>query len=353
VLRFGLLCALLGCAHGSGKPAAAPAVALDATPQLPSPNRGGYGSAPSIPKDPLVAKLVAGRRWDEALSGAATAVALGVDELGAQAVAPWFVREARYRSGYPWTVMEAQVWSGPRGAGAPPQLTAWLAARGADQDLGVVHARGRTQEHWVALAAVPDAPVPAIARRLPVGAALELPASPGWSYALGGPEGDVSGGDLAAPSAVRFDASGEWVLSWSHGGVERASIALYVGVEPPSDMLLEAPVDVAPRALVVDELNRVRAAWGGQPIEGDAVADVVASALLADPTRPIADVAAPVGLAQAHAATCPANALMRCLDELVWSVQSRAVLARADRPLYVGLATNDAGRATVVVGTEP
>ena len=57
-----------------------PAEPTDDTPILPAPDAAMYAHGPSVPKDPMVALAAHGLAWDEALSGAAGAIAVSGDQ---------------------------------------------------------------------------------------------------------------------------------------------------------------------------------------------------------------------------------------------------------------------------------
>jgi hypothetical protein len=331
----------------------------EATPRLPAPSAGVYARSRETPSDPALAAFVAEKPWDAALSGAAAGLALKlVGEIGGPEESPgltrWRVREAMWKAGYPFPALDARAWqAGPDGA-PPPPLVAWLDAFPAGDDLGLVRARGRDQDLWVALRSRPTVDVGRIPRQVPEGGTFTIPANPGGRYRVSDANGFLLEGTLDAPAEIEANSTGEWVVEIlpAEAGPP-ALFPVYVGMVPPDLPLIREPAAVRSPADVVERaetlLADIREIYGASQLQRDFVLDAGARSLLRGDTDSAEGVRESLALDSAGTTIfrCEGTTVEACLDRVVWQPENRRALF--DDASALGLAGDlDAEGATVV-----
>ena len=244
-------------------PPAEPVADEDDTPILPAPDAAMYAHGPSVPKDPMVALAANGLPWDEALSGAAGAIAVS----GKSPTMP-AVRWAAIRAGYPYPVITAV--SGMADNDVPPQgmLEKVPGMLRPGDDLGLARARVGASDMWVALIGRTHSRLVPFPREVGVGDAVMLaPASESrepFQWTLVSPHGELRSGAL--PANVVLDQMGEWWLEVdAPGGAVVVSVPLYAGMTtPPQPVVLEGATVAGPTeatAALLDGVNHVREAF--------------------------------------------------------------------------------------------
>jgi hypothetical protein len=215
----------LACAP---KPQALPA-GFDpkAGPLLPAMEAPIYASGQSVPKDVLVSQVALGLKWDEALSGAAAAMAL----LDGQPLTLEAAQHAAYRAGYPYPVQRMSM--GWMEAGVyPDELGRSLAATLQEGDqIGLARARTGDRDRWVALIARPVDALSPISRELRLGAEVPIRTRTPCTWTLVSPRGQVQTG--MTPAMVALEEAGEWWLEVRTLNATVASIPLYVDMATP------------------------------------------------------------------------------------------------------------------------
>lgn len=342
-LAFVALVGLAACAHRAAGPGPVK-IDPESRPILPSPEAELYATGGETPRDPLVAGVASKLPWDEALSGAAGALALRSGAPDAARVA-W----AAYRAGYPYkvrAVLTLEVGPGVWPEALVTQLQGQVAP---DEHLGLARARMGANDHWVALIGAPRgarlAPLP---RELGLGAELEVQAEGAARWRLVSPSGALREGAL--PTRLGLDEAGEWWLELDAGADAPTLVAvpIYAGMAPtpegPLDTPGAPPMSVAgasaEAALLLGELradfslgplraDETLAMLGREPLEA-AVAgrwDGAAAAARAEGA----------GFRDAAAARCVAPTVALCLDAMMRDADGRAALLSPDRAL-VGVA---------------
>ena len=234
----------------------------DEPPILPAPEAAMYAHGPSAPKDAMVAVAAHGLAWDEALSGAAGAIAV----TGEEPTMP-VVRWAAIRAGYPYPVLTAVAGRSDRDVAPQEMLDRISELLGPQDDLGLARARVASSDVWVALVGRAPSRLVPFPREVAVGDAVVLapegtPRALEW--ALVSPRGELRTGTL--PAEVVLDHMGEWWLEVaSPNGHVVASVPLYAGMTtPPRPVVLEdagvsGPTEAS--AVLLDDVNRVRQAF--------------------------------------------------------------------------------------------
>lgn len=321
---------LLSCAHD-------PAVRVppEAMPVLPSPRGDVYTRVPARPTDPLVASQLTTGTWDEALAGAATAVALaqiaGHDVDGCEA------RWKAVLAGYPYPVTSWRWQAVARGAVGEEVVEAARSAP-AGSDLGLVRARG-ADDRWVLLVGAPSGDLPRFPRELTIGDRVE----PGGGWRASDPDGNVRSGG----GAILFDLAGEWIVS--AGGT---TFPVYVGEETPQ----APPVECAARQGSLDArlqagLDAARDHYDYDRLRRDEALDSVARALLrsegeaTNALRAAGYVDVPVAGGRCEAAT-----VERCLSQLWWSVDGHGVIVGDLAEYGAAVESSTSGVRMVLVG---
>lgn len=226
---------LAGCGpkQGPAEPAG------PSTPILPAPEATRYAVGPSAPRDPRVAELVgeAMLPWDEALSGAAGAIALDLDRSVDLSWARWAAR----RAGYPHPVVAVIDGIEPIDQ-LPLSLGDALRARiQMGEHVGLARARGADGDRWVALIGRPSLVLDPFARVVDVGAEIPLGGDRPADVLLQSPSGEWTSAPL--PGSVVLDEPGEWWLAVLRPGDPSdvwVSVPVYAGERPPPT----APIDL-------------------------------------------------------------------------------------------------------------
>ena len=352
------LLAWAGFVAGCPKDPGEVAPAWDATPRLPSPVAGVYARSRETPSDPALAALVEGKPWDAALSGAAAGLALKlVGEIGGPDESPgltrWRVREAMWKAGYPFPARDARAWPAAAGGAPPSQLVAWLEAFPATDDLGLVRARGRDQDIWVALRASPTADVGRIPRQIAEGGVFTIPANGGGRYRIADANGYLLEGTLDEPAEVEANSTGEWVVEVVPAEGQSAIFPVYVGMVPPEIPIVSDTASVRSSADVVERaetlLSEIRDIYGASALQRDFVLDAGARSLLRGDATSIDGVRESLALDPAGTMIfhCTGTTVESCMDTVVWRPENRRALF--DDASALGLAGNlDAEGATLV-----
>jgi hypothetical protein len=245
------------------KPAAPPEAIGDDTPILPAPEAGTYTHGPSAPRDTMVATAARDLAWDEALSGAAGALAV----TGEQPTMP-AVRWAAIRAGYPYPVLTAVSGRSDHGVSPDSMLEGVRGMVRPGDDVGLARARVGASDVWVALVGRPNGRLLPFPREVATGEAVTV--APDASLAgplewtLVSPRGELRTGRL--PADLVLDEQGEWWLEVdAAGGRVIASVPLYASMTtPPQPLVLETSTVAGPSEasdVLLDGVNRVRAAF--------------------------------------------------------------------------------------------
>lgn len=335
--------ALLGlqgaCAHREAV-SAPPSVDPGARPVLPSPESELYATGAGAPRDPLVAGAAAGLAWDEALSGAAGALAMSNTPPDPARIA-W----AAYRSGYPYrvrAVLQLEVAGGQWPAALVDQIGAQLAA---GEHLGLARARVGANDHWIALIGAPrGAKLVPIPREVPQGSPLALAAEGLARWQLVSPSGLRSEGTL--PVHVTLDELGEWwlALDGGDGSAPLVSVPVYAGMAPSAAGPLETPGVVArSSSLAVTEalslVAMVREDFSSPTLRLDQTLSVLAREPLQAAVEGRWDAAAATsrvghaGYPAPAAVRCAADTVALCMDELLRDPAGREALLSPEREL--------------------
>lgn len=327
-----ILFSLLACG-----PKAPSRTTLEATPRLPAPRAAAYASVESTPSDPVVARLVRGRKWNETLSGAAAGLALEWTN-GQGDLAAWEVREAAWQAGWPWPVLEVRGWITPP-AGEPPQeLMQWLDGLEAGDSLGLVRARGVKGDAWVALRAHPRGELPIQPRQVEIGGQLAFTPQPGVKLTVADPVGSVTTVSLERERVTHVDVAGEWLFELKDDQGTLALFPVYAAMVPPETPVLEERA----RPLSAEEavtgfaelLGQIREIYGQPPYRTDVLLQSAARSLR-DKKSSSAEIARTLGYAPETTwkISCRARTLADCADKLLWNPRVRPALLTTDADL--------------------
>ena len=322
-------------ACGTRTPPEDASAAEETGPILPAPEADLYITGGGQPRDLIVAGVVGDRPWDEALSGAAGAVALAGEDDPTLAEARW----AAFRAGYPYPVQKVVV--GAVAADAEPRGLddALDGLLGPGVDLGVARARVGEEDRWVALAAQRAGTLPGFAREFALGEAFALELADAHTWALVSPDGAMFDG--AGAIDHRLNAEGEWWLQVESGQQVVTSVPLYVGMSiPPAPPFPEDAEGDGPTTptraaeLAVEHLQALRDDFGLAIPQVDATLRTLAAAPLAD----LRDGSFQPGAATerlrgagfvggpADALGCVASTVAGCLNQLAFDADDRAAL---------------------------
>lgn len=349
-----ILLLLLGCAHHAASKAQ-PTVDPQQPPILPAPEAEIYAAAGNgKPRDPLVARAAEGLPWDEALSGAAGAMALAGDRAPDLGSARW----AAWRAGYPYPLRSLSYALEPEG-GYPDALVRELGAALLPGDqIGLARARVQEGDRWIALVARVSRTVSPFARHLEHDEALSLAGSGVTRYCLTSPTGRALEGSV--PAAPRLGEDGEWWLEL-YGEDGRAVVVAPVTVgmpaapTPPLDLpgLTSSSAEEAMRDARAG-IAEIRSVFDLPAVDADPTLDVLARAPLEQPATIWDAVAAKTrakaaGYADGGAVTCSATTVALCLDAVMRSGAGREVLLDPDYKLAGGGATVSTGSVRLVL----
>ena len=183
----------------------------DQPPSLPAPEADVYARGAGKITDAAVAELAKALQWDEALSGAAGAIAMAI--LDGEEPSTWTARWASYRAGYPHNLIDLRVYRGDIGQ-VPTELGSDLAGLDARLDVGLARARGYELDTWVLLTARVDVGIGPFARVVSVGETitLEVDEPAGVEVQWVAPSGLLDRVALAEHSEFTLGEEGEWWL---------------------------------------------------------------------------------------------------------------------------------------------
>jgi hypothetical protein len=289
-------------------------------PILPAPRAQLYAPAPGAPRDPPVARAVregGARSWDEALSGAAGALALRLarGDFTEDADARWAARTA----GWPGTI---QTWAHGRGDDMPEALAERL--RGVRTPFGLARARSGSGDVWVLLLSEAGAEPPSgVAREGARGDSWTLPE--GFRWRAVSPEG--AGVTLAA-GTWRPEAEGMWLLEAASESGERFPLPVFVDVPPPEQAPPTRIVGVSSDDALLVALGAL-ASWDGHaPPRREPQLDIVARLRAQSRAEPLETVLARLGWAgePASEVACTAASLQACLESGWWSADGHGAL---------------------------
>lgn len=313
-----------------GCPKAALPVAVDwaETPHLPSPTAGSYAKVPQAPEDRGVASLLGLHHWDASLAGAAAGLALRIVEGEGSLTNPE-LRNAAFRAGWPYPIRSAQVWSTSVNQPPPDAVKKWIAELPASATIGLVRARGPSEEVWVGLVSEPRIDIGVVPRQLPAGGTLLIPAIPGAEVWVADPLGRLDHGPLSVPFTRTAEVGGEWLVEIRDSVGAAASFPVYVGMVPP-DLGLLTPSQPPASWQEADDLtvwllDRVRDAYGMSPYVPDELLEAAVRSAADDPSVTALDMAPRVGV-RADSLwrwECQAQTVEGCLDAILWDVRSR------------------------------
>ena len=347
-----LLIALTTVACG---PKAPTATMLEAAPKLPAPRAPAYATARTVPSDPVIARIVEEKAWNESLSGAAAGLALGWS-AGSGSLSGWEVREAAWQAGWAWPIQEVRGWITGQGDPPPDDLMAWLEGIGPDQDIGLVRARGRNGDAWVALRSTPRGPTLPRPRQVEVGDALAFSPQPGVELTIADPSGVVTTMDLGSERVVHADLPGEWLVETRD---EKGVISLYpvyAGLVPPEATVL-ATVDHPSSDEDAEKtfariLTDVRATYGRKPYSNDPLLDAATTSMGSGraATR-AADVARNLGYRPETTwkISCRGRTLTECADHVLWNPRARSALLATDADAGIVATLTGDGVSVVVL----
>ena len=286
-----------------GPKTAAP-ISKESMPILPALEGAIYTLAPTAPRDPVVARIATELPFDEALSGAASSIAIGLSQ--GQDFDSADLTWACIRAGWPYPLSDMRSIAVEKDA-QPHGLLAELALSPFSR-IGLVRARGRDQDIWVLLQS---------------------------EVKLLSPSGALF--DLAED--LRLDESGEWLLESYLGETVLLRAALFVEMETPKDALLpyQEPLsqeqDLSAEAATL--LSEMHQDFFGtdKGLSREAALDTSArlamKAWLNSEELPAAHVRFEK-LGYVHEPRnellCTGETIRACLDNLYWSIQLRQAL---------------------------
>jgi hypothetical protein len=297
-----------------------------------------YAVAPGEPRDPIVGRALSrsgARGWDEALSGAAGALALRVSrgEAPDDADARW----AASMAGWPGNV---RAWAHGGGDDVPPALAPML--RGRRGPFGLARARSGSGDTWVLLLASDgEAPPNGVARVGALEDAWTLPEGFRWRAVT--PQAAV----IDVPAGTwRPTEAGLWLLEAVSAAGGRFPLPVFVDRIPPEEgppTTLSPPDEDALLATLA-----ALARWHGEEVpRRDPQLDIVARLRARAHTEPLLDVLARLGWGGMPASelACAADSLEACLEDGWWSAASNGAL-RGVHP-EVGWSVEDSERGVV------
>ena len=327
-----------------------------AGPVVPAMEAPVYASGHSLPKDSLVAQVALGHKWDEALSGAAAALALMDDAQPTLESA----QHAAHRAGYPYPVKRVSM--GWMDAGAyPDELGRSLAASLKEgDDLGLARVRTQDRDRWVALIAHPADALAPIRRELRRGAEVPIQTRAPCTWSLISPRGELKTG--TTPDTVALDEQGEWWLEVRTLNAQVASIPLYVDMATPTGPLFDLPGEAVTGpgdgvALALELLADVRQTFGLVQLQRDGTLDTLAATPLAqvlDKNWTAQDGVARLRAAgfvggPAHQIHCTGPSVAGCLDRMLRDPRRRLALLDPGLRLVGGGAQVGTGSVTLLL----
>ncbi|MCB9780762.1 MAG: hypothetical protein H6742_19495 [Alphaproteobacteria bacterium] len=337
-----LLATLAGC--GGKKPHVPDTQDLaEMLPVLPAAEAPVYATGGGPPPDPIVALAVGELPWDEALSGAAGALAVNTDVLTMSDA-----RLAAWRAGYPYALVGvATETTGP--AELPTAIRGELdALRRPGDQVGLTRARVGEQDRWVGIVGRPVAGVPSFPRQHDLGDRLAVELAGGLQWTLVSPTGQTRSG--VGPVSSPLGEVGEWWLE-VRGGTGMLGVPLHVGMVMPTAPVLEAPGEAAvspadARDRVLVAIEDVRLAFDLPVPREDPTLHTLSDAPLQEVVDGVWDHARNVERLRsagfvggsADQVWCRGRTPVACVDALMRSATGRAALLAPGHRL-VGVAT--------------
>ena len=350
-----LLCLiLLGCA-----PKLAPNPAQESTPVLPALEADVYTLAPTPPADFLVAKIAKGLPFDEALAGAAAALAIPLSQSQSASFDSADLTWACIRAGWPYPLSDMRSLRVAKD-GLPEGLLAELEIQDTSR-VGLVRARGANSDTWVYLQSEVIAPAHAFLKTHELNTAFPNPfpkESPVKTHLLS-PSGVVH----TLRGEQQLDEVGEWLLESHIQGQRVLLAALFVDMEAPQKAILPyqgADADQKdPAALAARLLSQMHKVYfateKGLKRESalDTSARMALKAWKAGLDLPAAHVRfEKLGYVREPRGEllCTGDSVRACIDNLFWSVPLRKVLLSENHTL-VGVAASEAdkGQLTLMI----
>jgi hypothetical protein len=354
-LRAWIALFALGCGPKS------PPASLPTGPILPAPEAGLYAVAVGVPADSLVAAVVEEGvlPWDEALSGAAGAVALDRDRRPDLSWARWAAR----RAGYPHPIVS--MFEGNETADVLPAALASAAQSQLQMGdhIGVARARGPSGDRWVVLVGRPQVLLDPLPRVVDTGQPVSvIPDRPAAGFILA-PDGERR--IVPLPGPFTPDQVGEWWVALHAPGNPDdvwASFPIYAGVMPSPVAPLGLPgIDVVGKAdargEALDVLVELRAHYEVATLESDRTLDTLAELPLSQVLEGTWERAkgearlAGAGYVGGPLAQvwCRASTVAACVDDLATRPGTRQViLDRRMRVVGVAAQTDTSGVTMVV-----
>ncbi len=307
----------------------------ETAPILPATTAPLYTSAPATPPDPFVAELIGDIPWDETLSGAAAALALGNSNTG------WLdgheVQWAAYRAGWPHPILSYAMQRTERGE-TPSDLVSSLAIP-PGATLGLARARASSTDTWVLIVGKPLIDVAPFAREYQPGDSLKLTITDGGGWADFEFLASSPSGQLHIGNPIQFEENGEWVVEIQglrgEGRSDLLRAPIYVGVPVPVTPPIEErrPIthdEAEILELALDGIKEIRDIVGVSRVHPEpmlqasarkALAEWMSGQAISDPQARMASLGYPnAAVAEVR---CHAVSVNACLDDLYWSVDTR------------------------------
>jgi hypothetical protein len=222
----------LACAPTKAPPAPFTEEELGEPPQLPSPYAGSYARVLGQPKDVVVLSVLGSRAWEASLSGTAAGLALDAAE-DRGGLTRRNLREAAWQAGYPWPILAVATWPTSEGGRPPTDIAGWIRNQPPERDIGLVRARGRGKDVWVALAAQPLLDLGVVPKEMARGQVVRLPVRANTRWRVSDGLGALSEGTLDQNVDLTMSSPGEWIVQILDDGGDLARFPLYVEQKPP------------------------------------------------------------------------------------------------------------------------
>lgn len=339
-----MLLLLLGCAKPTE--ATRPPVVRPRVPSLQAPI---YVHVNSPPPDAFVAKVWGGK-LDEALSGAAAALGMKLNE--GKALDPADLRWRAVLAGYPWPIREARTQR--VGEDEVPQDLLAAAQAHPGEDLGLVRTRGNEGDQWVLLVGGRRGDLPAFPREPDVGQTL---AFPGATVTAVTPTGEAR----TSRESLKVDAPGEWLVTLADAQGPLTAFPLYVGRPTPQGPPFAGAASAEDAGDYDEELllrlDTLDAWYHRDAAERDPALDAVARARLRTfaAGQPLPDAQkqlAAAGFFDGTAGACRAATVADCLDAMWWSADGHAALGTPWKTLGFAVAPVQGGVVAVVAAAD-
>ena len=300
-------------------------------PLLPNPRAGSYARVIQEPRDPVVAQVVEGKKWDASLAGAAAGLALpALDSDGGFSRRE--IREAAWQAGYPYPISHIAVWKTEPKNPPPKDIQVWLNEIDPAMDIGLVRSRNAKQELWVGLAAIPKIDLGVIPREIPIQTPLKLPAIPNAQLQVVGPTGSLKTQPLTQEVTLHLDHEGEWLLSFTTPDRDLARFTVYVGVDAPTDPVIYGPSEsVGDDQMAITRakalISQARQTYGMTPWLVDPYLQSTALKSMESQDKNTLSVTS-LGLAETthRLWTCKGRTVEDCVDQMIWIPGYRATL---------------------------